>query len=712
MVRLAALLALTVLGASAACSSSSESTATSTLPLRTCGVTIWHKPSSKEAHVEIVGDFNDWKRPGIEPRAREDGWRVASIEAAAGEHAYAIVEDGVWRADDNQALSGTHDGRDVSIATAANCDQPMIRVDDVATTPDGNATVHATFVSARDAKRILPASLSAKGRDGDPLPITSVDEATGKLTFTTSGLSRGKYTYTLAASDTAGRSAEDARATVWIDARSGSKDVWDPRDAVVYQVVLDRYRGKDGPLAPPATPASRAGGSLAGVKNALDSGELEALGVTALWLSPLYKNPVGEYGGNDGRTYTSYHGYWPIASRALDDRFASEKELDAFVADAHGRGIRVIYDVVPNHVHSEHPYAQQHKDWFNPGCVCGQNGCAWSETCWFAPYLPDFDWNAEAPAKQTADDIMWWFDRFDADGIRIDAVPMMPRGATRRIAASARQRYAHPGNELYVLGENFTGPGGYQSLKYDLGPYGLDGAFHFPLMWTLREAIAHEFQPLSAIDETFHAGETAWKGAGAVMGLMIGNHDVSRFSSESAGNATGDTWTLPPQPIDPQVYAKQRLALAAVLTMPGAPVLYYGDEVGLAGRSDPDCRRVMPAEEELNAAQQKTREFTRKVGQVRSCSRALRRGTLTTVLADSERYVFTRTDDEGETAVIVMTRRPSTPTTVMLPPGAPTSLVDIVTGEHAEAPGGELQIPADPLVAHVYLATTDPCSPH
>ena len=715
MARVCALLALllpVVATEAIACtSSSSESTGNSSLAIRTCGLTVWHKPSSTAAHVEIVGDWNDWKRPGIQPTTQDNGWRVASIDTTAGEHAYAVVEDGVWLTDDNVGLSGTHDGQDVSIGTAANCDLPAITVDDVVTTTDGNATVHATFMSARDAKKIIPASLTATGRDGASLPITSVDAATGKLTFDATGLTRGKYTYTITANDTGGRSAEDARATVWIDASSGTKDVWDARDAVVYQVVIDRYRDSNGnPLAPPAGAGERAGGTLAGLKKALDSGEIEALGATALWISPLYKNPEGSFGGTHGHQYTSYHGYWPIAPRAIDDRFATEKELDAFVADAHSRGIRVLYDVVPNHVHEQHPYAMQHKDWFPQSCVCGQGSCAWSETCWFAPYLPDLDWTNDTAAKAMTDDVVWWFDRFDADGIRIDAVPMMPRGATRRIAAAARQRYQHPGHNLYVLGENFTGPGGYQSLKYDLGPYGLDGAFHFPLMWTLREAIAHELQPMSAVDNTFHAGEDAWKGSGAVMGLMIGNHDVSRFSSESAGNADGDTWTSPPQPIDPTVYAKQRLALAAVLTMPGAPVIYYGDEIGLAGRSDPDCRRVMPGEDTLIAAQTATRDFTRKVGKARSCSRALRRGALTTLLADTEHYVFSR-DLDGETAIIVISRRPTGPTTIPLPSTAPTSLVDVVTGEHVEAPGGQLAISADPFTVRVYLAPSDPCSP-
>lgn len=692
--------------------SSQEDAPPSSVPTRTCGLRIWHKPASVEAHVEVVGDWDGWKRPGTQPQPREDGWRVASLDVPPGEHAYAIVEDGVWLTDKNEPMTGTHDGREVTVATAAACEQPELRVDGVDTTADGKATVRATFVSAQGGSAIDPASVIARGRDGSLLRMVSVDAARGAITLETSGLKRGKYTYTLEARDRSGKAAEDARATVWIDASSGSAEPWDPRDAIVYQVMIDRFRGTNGPLAPPVSPSARAGGTLAGVRQALESGEIEALGASAIWLSPLYANPKGEFPGSDGRPYSSYHGYWPIAARALDDRFATEAELESFVTAAHARGIRVLFDVVPNHVHKEHPWTKEHASWFKQDCLCGQGTCDWGEhikTCWFTPYLPDLDWSNAEAGRAATDDVLWWFDRWDADGIRIDAVPMMPRAATRRIATAARRRYAHPGHALYVLGENFTGPGGYQSLRYDLGPYGLDGSFHFPLMWTLREAIALESAPLSAIDASFRAGEEAWNGAGAVMGLMIGNHDVSRFASASAGNDGGDAWSAPLQPLDPTVYAKQRLALASVLTLPGAPVLYYGDEVGLAGRSDPDCRRVMPAEESLLEAQVATRDLARKVGRARSCSRALRRGELRTLLADAERFVFSREID-GDTAIVTLVRRPTGTIEIPLPSGAPAALVDVVTGTRIDTTSRMLTVDADPLSVHVYVDADGGCA--
>jgi glycosidase len=691
-----------------ACSTpSTESSA----PRRPCGLRIWHKPATERAHVEVVGDWNGWKRPGTLLEHQEDGWRALVVDVPPGEHAYALVEDGVWLTNRNEPMLGEYEGREVTVAIAEDCARPAIMVEQVHTRADGHATVHATFASSIRGAVVDPQTISAIGRDGRSLAVSSIDASRGIWTFDTPSLSRGKYTYRLEARDTDGAAADPAYATVWVDERAGTSEPWRPEDAIVYHAMIDRFRGPRGPLTPPTSPSARAGGTLSGIRAALDAGEFEKLGINTLWLSPLYANPTGEFLGNDGRPYSSYHGYWPITSRAIDPRLATETELDEFMTAAHTKGIRILFDVVPNHVHEQHPWLREHPDWLQRGCICGQGSCDWGaniRTCSFAPYLPDIDWSNTGAALATTDDVLWWLERWDADGLRIDAVPMMPRSAVRRINATARRRYAHPGNALYMLGENFTSKTGFQTLRYDLGPLGLDGSFHFPLMWTLRDAIALESAPLSAIAETFQTGEKTWEGANATMGLIIGNHDVSRFASVSAGNDTGDSWSSPKQPLDPIVYEKQRLALAAMFTLPGAPVLYYGDEVGLAGRGDPDCRRVMPSEQELSDQQRQTRALAQRLGQARACSRTLRRGRWETLLAEDERLVYVRKLD-ADVVIISLSRRPKTEVSVPMPSPAPAEFVDLVTGDRAQNSGGTLSLPAERFGVHVFVHPQSPC---
>src|SRR6185369_15550611 len=119
--------------------------------------------------------------------------------------------------------------------------------------------------------------------------------------------------------------------------------------------------------------------------------------VTALWLSPVYTNPDDFRQGRDGHPSQGYHGYWPLAERAVDSHLGGEAALHALVGAAHRHGLRVLLDLVPNHVYEDNPRYDEHKGdgWFNggrAGCVCGDPGCGWGdhiETCCFTPFLPD-----------------------------------------------------------------------------------------------------------------------------------------------------------------------------------------------------------------------------------------------------------------------------------------------------------------------------------
>jgi hypothetical protein len=103
-----------------ACSSKEED---EKAPSRACGLAVWHKPANAEAHVEIVGDFQEWKRPGVFPERAKDGWRFARIDAPPGEHAYAIIEDGIWLVDKQTPMTSEHDEREVSLAIVPDCDE-------------------------------------------------------------------------------------------------------------------------------------------------------------------------------------------------------------------------------------------------------------------------------------------------------------------------------------------------------------------------------------------------------------------------------------------------------------------------------------------------------------------------------------------------------------------------------------------------------------
>jgi glycosidase len=710
---LLASLAVVVLGGACRAQSAAPS-----VPERSCSLTVWYQPETAPSQAFVVGSWDGWALPGRSLGDGGGGWLATRFDdLAAGEYEYALRVDGDWLLDPNVGTTAFHDGQEVTWVQIPDCGTPATTVQSVTANAGGTASIDASFLASRSGDAIDPASVVVEAVHG-AAPTTATPTAvaaTGAIHIDLAGLPAGKSTLAVHAKDVAGRDADAGLATVWIEPQA-----WDWRDAVIYEVMVDRYRAADGSaLGPPASMGGRAGGNVGGVTKAVESGELQALGVNTLWLTPLYANPDGQWPGLDGHEYTAYHGYWPMESRALQSSAASEGDLDALVAAAHARGIRVLFDVVPHHVHSEHPYwvANKGEGWFQDvggSCVCGVGSCSWAtdETaCWFTSYLPSLDWTADEVADTVSSDVLWWMTRFDGDGLRIDAVPMMPRAAVRRIAWDVRQTFDGPSHRSYVLGENYTGQGDWDSLRYYLGPQGLDGEFHFPLMWALRGALGDGSESMIDVDSTIRTGEQTWADSGAVMGLIVDNHDTSRFSSVAAGDDGGDPWSPAPQSTDPDVYARTQLALGAILTLPGAPVLYYGDEVALAGKDDPDSRRVMPAESDLGVLQTQTRDAVRALGQARACSQALRRGTYRALYVDAERLVFAREVAGADTAIVDLQRSPQAALSVPLPGIVGGSWVDVLTGR-VESLSPELTtLPAAPLSMALYVPASSSCAP-
>lgn len=599
-------------------------------------------------------------------RSFEGGWRVATFSLPPGEYGYQVVEANEGRLDATHGLTRfrSSDGQEVSRLEVHACDAP--RIAQVHTSLDtGALQLRAQVEPSRTGAELDASAVLVNGK---PNAAAVVGEF---LELEVDALVTGKHALEIQVADVQG-ATQTQTVDVWMDPRAEHAE-----DQIIYQIMIDRFHGDGGTaLSDPPNPGARAGGTLDGITAQLKNGMFDALPITTLWLSPVYLNPEEARGGTDGQMYEGYHGYWPVDSRGVDPRIGGEAALHALVAEAHARGIRVLLDIVPNHVYETNP---RYADYLamdavhlrDPLCVCGQPDCPWDQnirTCWFVPYLPDLRFEAPGVLEQAVQDALWWQETFDLDGFRVDAVPMMPRAVTRRIASAVRAQVLNP-DASFALGEIFTGPGssGTEVLRYYLGPDALDSAFDFPLMWALRNAVAAQGAGFDAVEASLQHTHSAVEGSGATLGVMIGNHDVTRFISEVVGDAGVDPWgDVPPaQPTDAEAYARQRMALGLVLTLPGAPVLYYGDEVGLAGGRDPDNRRVMPSPDALLPAQRQLLETTQRLTRARRCLPALRRGERVPLQASANSWAFMR-DAGDDGPVVIIAHRGDEPDTLRL----------------------------------------------
>ena len=685
-----------------------------------CDAAIWGQARRAGERLTVVGSWDGWVNPVTMQPHESPPWQVAQLSLPPGVYEYLVVEEGASRVDEHNPLTGFRqsDGLEVSRLQVDNCAVPHVQVAQLREDAVDGFSAELTYVPARDGVGLDLDRSYAELEDGTDVRLSAYDPGAQTIELQAQGLSRGKHRVRVHAIDERGRPAPPMTVVGWADPVASQ---WE--DGIVYQIMIDRFRGDGGAqLQPPPDPGARAGGTLDGILAELRAGTFEALGVSALWLSPVYLNPVeARPGRDDDHLYEGYHGYWPLDTRAVDPRIGGEEALDALIAEAHARGIRVLLDLVPNHLYEDNPRvaAHQGEGWFHehePECVCGTPSCPWGEfiqVCWFTSYLPDLRFQNPEVMQLAVDDALWWHERFDTDGFRIDAVPMMPRAVSRRIVHAMRDA-TQPRPAAFSMGEIFTGPGagGTEIIRYHLGPDGLDSAFDFPLMWVLRDVFAHRSADMSAIEASLSNTEDVLADSGAVMGTMIGNHDVTRFASEAEGNAGGDPWSAPPvAPTDEDVYVRTGLALGLVLTLPGLPVLYYGDELGLAGGRDPDNRRVMPDLSLLNPSQVDLLNQVQALAQLRRCLPALRSGTRQTLLTERDVYAFVRDAGDAEPAVVVVSRD-ADPATVQLPAGStprPGWYKDALTGQRFELSAQGATIEMEPRSLRVLVPETSSC---
>jgi glycosidase len=362
------------------------------------------------------------------------------------------------------------------------------------------------------------------------------------------------------------------------------------RDDVIYLIMPDRFAdgdlSNDRPLGSTglydrSQPMAYHGGDLRGLREHL--GYLRDLGVTAIWLTPVWKN-----------TDSDYHGYHVVDLYALDDHMGSMQEYQTLVADAHKLGMKVLIDYVVNHTGPHHPWANDPPTptWFH-GTPAHHLEPAYTFTGlvdphaspreylntldgWFAGKLPDLNPDDPALALYLAQNAMWWTETAQLDGFRLDTFPY----STRQFWSGWHQRLRQVYPQLNSVGEVADADSTITSFfeggreQFDGIDSGLATVFDFPLCYALRDVVI-KGAPMEKIVDVLRHDELYPHPEMLV--TFIGNHDNRRFVSEEGSNP-----------------AKLKAALSLLLTLRGIPQIYSGDEIGMPGGDDPDNRRDFP----------------------------------------------------------------------------------------------------------------------
>ncbi|NLN19029.1 MAG: alpha-glycosidase [Firmicutes bacterium] len=342
------------------------------------------------------------------------------------------------------------------------------------------------------------------------------------------------------------------------------------QDAVCYQVFVDRFRNGNPGNDPPSVSdwccnpglKTRLGGDLQGVIDALPY--LEDLGVSMIYLTPIFLAP-------------SAHKYDPVDYYEIDPEFGDLDTLRALTAQAHARNMYVVLDGVFNHCGAgffafqdvlRNGEASSYRDWFYvhdyPVRMYPPNyetfGAAIAE-------MPKLRLSNPQTAEYFLDVATYWIREAGIDGWRLDVANEMDLDFLRELRR--RVRAIHP--QAYIVGEIWHPAEPW--LRGDT----LDGVTAYP--W--RDAALAFFSGWRS-DAAWLDGQLTKHYTGARSEALrsslnlLGSHDTPRVLELMGGDRN-----------------KAKLLAAFQFVSPGIPQIYYGDEVGMRGWSDPECRRGM-----------------------------------------------------------------------------------------------------------------------
>ena len=440
--------------------------------------------------VNLETDYDKWTTPVPMTLDSHGNWTVTTLVPEGKDVEYKFVADGNWLYNPDQpsvdlpADQGTNIN---NIAQAISCGVPtpgkLELVGGKVTTTAHSYSFEVEFIpgSADLDPQKTVVTLNGTELAGSATPY---DPSTHRFTISVpSGAAADKYGYVFQVED---KDHSPARLFVpfWIEPSTFG---W--HDAFMYEVMIDRFlaggTSKAGPNGPPTEPAGDwKGGDFGGVTQKIEDGYFDAMGVNTLWLSsPVLGTKLCEMGtgANVGHCLSGYHSYFPIASgwtygseqdalfkkngidSPIDPHFGVSADLVALVNAAHKHGIRVVTDLVVNHVFADPappsgqspqiaPFASAHQtdlSWFNIPYESGMNDCGnqnlwdapvsqtWNRAdCWFDPYLPDFNSTNPSVDDALADHAVWLMEQFDLDGFRVDAVKQV----TNKLCSTLRSK--------------------------------------------------------------------------------------------------------------------------------------------------------------------------------------------------------------------------------------------------------------------------------
>jgi alpha-amylase len=344
---------------------------------------------------------------------------------------------------------------------------------------------------------------------------------------------------------------------------------WD--SAVFYEIFVRSFYDSDG----------NGIGDFNGVTQKLDY--LDELGISAIWLMPIFPSP-------------SYHGYDVTDYYAVNPQYGTMDDFKNLVTEAHERDIRIILDLVINHTSDKHPWFKEakdpdsaYRDWYIWSETDPQYKGPWGERVWhpstsgyyygiFEAFMPDLNYTNPAVTAEVKKIANFWLTDMRVDGFRLDAAKHLIEDGAKQDNTQATHLWYQ--NEFYpaykkinpeaiTVGELFGD--GFNTLASYIKNDQFDLAFNFQLAASIIESA--DSGRAGYLAATFVTSEKSIPDH--QYASFLTNHDQERIMSQLGGDED-----------------KAKLTAFLLLTSPGVPFLYYGEEIGMMGKKPDENIRL------------------------------------------------------------------------------------------------------------------------
>jgi len=331
-------------------------------------------------------------------------------------------------------------------------------------------------------------------------------------------------------------------------------------------------------------------GDLRGLTKKLDyindgnAGTDRDLGARCIWLMPVNES-------------SSYHGYDATDYHRVEPDYGTNDDFKRLVVEAHRRGIAVLVDMVLNHVSSEHPWFREalggptapHRSWFRWATSLPNERGPWGQAVWhkspsrdeyfygvFWHGMPDLDYRTPAVREEAKKIAAFWLTEMGVDGFRLDAVPYLVEEPGQQVGTAGTHTFLREyaaslrtiAPDAFTVGEVWDG----LDRMVPYYPDQLESYFAFDLSDLLIAAVRDgSAQPLLERYTRFQQSVP-----NARYSTFLRNHDQTRTLTALGGDV-----------------ARAKVAATLLLTLPGLPFVYYGEEIGMTG-DKPDERLRTP----------------------------------------------------------------------------------------------------------------------